>query len=287
MVRRDVGDNSAGEGALDRDFAAELVELNNDFYRRVATSFSSTRQAPWPGWRRVFDAVAAQAGDPAVPFRILDLACGNMRFERFFQEAWREQGHERPPEFHAVDACRDLAAEATGHANTIDNLRFYELDILAVLMDGSQPAPLAVPPCDLVACFGFMHHVPSRDLRLRVLDLLAASAKPGGLIAVSFWAFMNDPRMQAKVAEAEARAQVNQPFATYDPTQLDPGDHLLGWQQDESVYRYCHHFSDAEIDNLLAAHNANSPVHLRKVDRFDADGRTQDLNRYVLLRRVE
>ncbi len=272
---------------MDRDFAAELVALNNDFYRRVSASFSSTRQAPWPGWRRVFDAVAAPQGDPAVAFRILDLACGNMRFERFFQEAWREQGRERPLEFHAVDACRDLAAEATGHANAINNLRFYELDILAALMDGPQSALFAVPPCDLVACFGFMHHVPSRDLRLRVLDLLAASAKPGGLIAVSFWAFMNDPRMQAKVAAAEARAQANLPFATYDPARLDPGDHLLGWQQDESVYRYCHHFTDAEIDDLLAAHNANSSAYLHEVDRFDADGRTQDLNRYVLLRRVE
>ncbi len=272
---------------MDREFAAGLVELNNDFYRRMATSFSSTRQAPWPGWRRVFDAAVAMPGDVAEPFCILDLACGNMRFERFFQEAWREQGHERPLEFHAVDACRDLAAEATGHASSIDNLRFYELDILAALMDAPQPAALLTPPCDLVACFGFMHHVPSRELRLRVLDQLAASAKPGGLITVSFWAFMNDPRMQAKVAAAETRAQVNQPFATYDPTQLDPGDHLLGWQQEENAYRYCHHFTDAEIDDLLAAHNANSPAHLREVDRFDADGRTQDLNRYVLLRRVE
>ena len=262
---------------MDRDFAAALVELNNDFYRKVANSFSATRQAPWPGWQRVFDlAAAAQEGARAAvePYRILDLACGNMRFERFFQDAWTAQGRKAPLEFYPVDACRDLAA---------GDPRFIQLDILAALMGSDAPAPLA-PPCDLTVCFGFMHHVPSCDLRLCVLDLLAGSTKPGGLIAISFWAFMNDPRLRAKVAQAQTRAQLNPPFAGYDPALLEPGDHLLGWQNDESAYRYCHHFDDAQIDDLLAAHNANSPAHLREIDRFDCDGCSGKLNRYVLLR---
>ena len=28
-----------------------LRQLNDDFYRRCAPSFSNTRQAPWEGWR--------------------------------------------------------------------------------------------------------------------------------------------------------------------------------------------------------------------------------------------
>ncbi len=264
---------------MDRDFAAALVELNNDFYRKVAGSFSATRQAPWPGWQRVFDTAVAQEGDrdAAEPYRILDLACGNMRFERFFQDAWVAQGRKAPLEFYPVDACPGLAA---------GDPRFIQRDILAALMGDAAPAPLA-PPCDLAVCFGFMHHVPSRDLRLRVLDQLAHATKPDGLIAISFWAFMNDARLRAKVVKAQTRAQLNPPFATYDPALLEPGDHLLGWQNDQDVYRYCHHFDDAQIDDLLAAHNANSLAHLREIDRFDSDGRSGDLNRYVLLARVE
>ncbi len=260
---------------MDRDFAAALVELNNDFYRRVAASFSATRQAPWPGWRRVFDIAAGEAR-AAEPYRILDLACGNMRFERFFQDAWAARGTAAPVEFYPVDACRDLAA---------GDLRYIELDVLAALMGDVPVSPLA-PPCDLAVCFGFMHHVPSRDLRLAVLDLLASSVKPGGLLAVSFWAFMNDLKLAAKAAEAQALAQLNPPFPGYDPAYLEPGDHLLGWQQDQGVFRYCHHFDDAQIDNLLAAHNAAHPQRrLEEVDRFSADGRGGDLNRYLVLRR--
>lgn len=263
---------------MDRDFAAALVELNNDFYRKVADSFSATRQAPWPGWQRVFDAAAAgEAGRAGESYRVLDLACGNMRFERFFQDAWRDRGLVSPFEFYPVDACRDLAG--------VDP-RFIQLDILGALMGDGAPTRLA-PPCDLAVCFGFMHHVPSRDLRLAVLDLLTNSVKPGGLIAISFWAFMNDPKLAAKAAEAQTRAQIARPFPAYDPAHMEPGDHLLGWQQDQTVFRYCHHFDDAQIDELLAAHNAASPVYLQEIERFDSDGRSQNLNRYVLLRRVK
>ena len=263
---------------MDRDFVAALVELNNDFYRKVADSFSATRQAPWPGWQRVFDAASAGEGGRAdEPYRVLDLACGNMRFERFFQDAWRDQGLVSPLEFYPVDACRDLAGDDTS---------FIQLDILGALMGDSVPVPLA-PPCDLAVCFGFMHHVPSRDLRLAVLGLLAAATKPGGLIAISFWTFMNDPKLAAKAAQADALAQLNPPFAAYDPARLEPGDHLLGWKLDPGAYRYCHHFDDAQIDDLLAAHNVTSPACLQELDRYDSDGRTQNLNRYVLLRRVK
>ena len=40
-------------------------------------------------------------------------------------------------------------------------------------------APLA----DISVCFGFMHHVPSCEYRVRVLDALVRQARPGGIIA--------------------------------------------------------------------------------------------------------
>ncbi len=59
--------------------------------------------------------------------------------------------------------------------------------------------PLAgVPSCDLVACFGFMHHVPGIDLRLGLARALARRLAPGGLLACSFWRFMDDPHLAAK-----------------------------------------------------------------------------------------
>ena len=63
---------------------------------------------------------------------------------------------------------------------------------------------------------------------------------------------------------------------------LEPGDHLLGWQDGTSL-RYCHHFEEREIDQLIEALPAGT---VRPFERYSADGRAGNLNRYVLLRRT-
>ena len=45
---------------MNRDFASSLIQLNNTFYREHSTSFSDTRQAPWPGWVRTMDIALEQ-----------------------------------------------------------------------------------------------------------------------------------------------------------------------------------------------------------------------------------
>ena len=62
---------------------------------------------------------------------------------------------------------------------------------------------------------------------------------------------------------------------------LEAGDFVLGWQDRPGAYRYCHHFSAAEIDRLVDA-----VPEARLVARFGADGRTGTLNEYLVLRRV-
>ncbi len=126
---------------------------------------------------------------------------------------------ETPDEFYGVDSCQDLAIDARGHALRIPNLHFQELDALDALMklnpaetpDVLFDAPLA----DISVCFGFMHHVPSCEYRVRVLDALVRQTRPGGIIAISFWEFMNDERMARKAVRAEARAELTPPFEGY------------------------------------------------------------------------
>ena len=132
-------------------------------------------------------------------------------------------------------------------------------------------APLA----DISVCFGFMHHVPSCEYRVRVLDALVRQTRLGGIIAISFWEFMNDERMVRKAARAEARAELAPPFEGYDPSQFEPGDHLIGWQNDHHAYRYCHHFDDQQITDLVTgvrALSTNDDAPVRELARFHADG---------------
>ena len=61
---------------------------------------------------------------------------------------------------------------------------------------------------------------------------------------------------------------------------MERNDYLLGWNAQPGVYRYCHHFDDGEVDRLADAVSDKARV----VDRFTADGRSGNLNAYIVLR---
>lgn len=267
---------------MERAFAQRLIELNNRFYRLNAPSFSRTRQAPWPGWERALEVAGEHLGhgqnDPDRPLRVFDLACGNLRFEAFLAEET-----DRPLELYGVDSCDELAFDESGHADSVTGFMYRKLDVLEALMDKSRSgaALLAdVPASDLSVCFGFMHHVPGVELRENVLRMLLARTRAGGIAAVSFWAFAEDPRLARKAVEATARAAEEPPFEGFLPHALEPGDYLLDWQG-SSPYRYCHSFDEAEVSLLAEAVSGDAD----EVARFSADGRTGNLNRYLVLRR--
>ena len=91
----------------------QLNALTSQFYERKAASFSATRQAPWRGWSRALDIIAQTDGTfGRHPLAVLDLACGNLRFERFLAE--RSAG---PLSVIALDNCGPLVAAGTPHAD--------------------------------------------------------------------------------------------------------------------------------------------------------------------------
>lgn len=285
---------------------AELLRrINNDFYREHCASFSSTRQAPWVGWRRCLDAMRrarpvifaaqraaapgkgagaaacegacggaqADAGEEGEAsrqaFSVFDVACGNLRFEQFLLSEL--PGHKVA--LYATDSCEALVREA--RLAQAPSVRYQSLDVLEVLMHGeSLPDAWEAPPCDAVVSFGFMHHVPLVEHRQALLAALIAQTRPGGLVAVSFWQFLNSPELARKACSTHRRALLD-----LDLPPLDEGDYLLGWMGAPGAYRYSHSFSDAEIDSLVASVSDRASV----AARFSADGRTQNLNSYVVL----
>lgn len=264
---------------MDIATARALNALNNAFYAQHAASFSATRSAPWDGWRQLANLLREcgwrGAGDEARS--VLDLACGNLRFEQFLT-------NEFPSEclsFHAVDSCPTLVPDDALHAQAI---AYHECDILEAALNHADPLA-GIPACSLSVCFGFMHHIPGAELRYAVLTSLIEHTAPHGLIAPSFWQFMDDERLARKAARADEIARREgldaNPCAHLDLTQLDEHDHFLGWQEDPRPLRYCHHFPDAEIDELVASVGTL----VRERTRFAADGPSGTLNRYLILER--
>ena len=159
---------------------------------------------------------------------------------------------------------------------------FQELDILDVLSAGTaEPTHVGfdAPPCDLVACFGFLHHVPGWGNRVRLLRELGGHVAPGGFLVVSFWQFMNSPALAVKACESHARGLQALAERGLDAAALEQGDYLLGWQDRQDVFRYCHSFTQDEVRAL--ADEAGLAEHI--VDSFEADGRTGNLNAYLVV----
>lgn len=261
----------------------QLSALTTDFYARESASFSATRLAPWRGWEEVWQLIATRepalgrrtADAAGAPLVVLDLGCGNLRFERFLAERT-----DAPVHVTALDNCPELAAPENSLPRRVA-VKFRTLDIVESLLDGTFADRLPHAECDLAVAFGLAHHLPTFSLRARLLEGLMGSLRPGGFAVVSFWQFLNDPRIAAKAEAATAEGRT----ARHLPP-LESGDRLLGWQHAQGVYRFCHHADDAEIDALLATAQAGSAAPtFQEIARFSADGKAGNLNRYVVLQR--
>ncbi len=275
---------------MDTKFAQMLCQLNNDFYRDQAVSFSDTRHAKWPGWECCLKAVSSVFLDQSNSV-VLDVACGNLRFEKFLAS----QLLERQIQVWALDSCDELLPQTCAGtlvekvnvdgADTPDatdvhlQINYLHCDVMEAI-GSSKAFTYGIPQADISVSFGFMHHVPLPEWRVQLLNSLIEATKPGGFVCVSFWEFLADEGLAAKAYKTHERALAELgPVWGFSSADFNDGDFLLGWRNTPGAYRYCHSFSTSEVDALIAtvSHRAEC------VARFRADGRTETLNEYIVL----
>lgn len=315
---------------MDLRDARRLNKLNRRFYQENAVSFSATRQFPWQGWQRCLNQAdfllrkrSYAKREPAmVPtiqagsWRMLDLACGNLRFEDFLDVYCREH----PSSYFTIDAgmcwaideCEALLLSKQEFCFTHFSHECIQFDVMEALLSVLEPlqpqkgAPsiqtgtpdtstaqvqqgvsysfvdaLGISPCDLVVCFGFMHHIPLFEARALLLETLVNTLSPGGVLCVSCWKFLDDPRLACKADEVRMRA-CRQPSLQEVCQGFGEGDSLLGWQENTQAFRYCHHCSDTEIERLIERVKPKAKL----VGRFRAEGRSGSLNEYLIFQSI-
>ncbi len=277
---------------MDEGFAKQLCQLNNRFYAENAASFSATRQSGWPGWEKCLDVARPNRQAQTLPgktnnapkpsngqerLRLVDLACGNLRFEAFLERAMPNT----PLSVVALDACESLPIARS-------DTRFVHCDIIKGLAGGTLDETLGEVAnandtggegANLAVCFGFMHHIPLPKWREQLLEAMLNAVKPGGFACISFWRFADNEELaeKARCAHAQGCSELS-----YRPASFNEGDYLLGWKNRAGAYRYCHSFTDADIDGLAAS----LPSNTKTAARFRADGRTGSLNEYLVLQRL-
>lgn len=235
----------------------KLNQINKKFYKQISGDFSRTRQSGWAGWDRLFGLIKDMKG-----MSVLDVGCGNGRFGKFLQENFTGEFS-----YVGIDSNQALLEEAEKSLVSLESCRLIRADVL----EGEEMENLRSDSFDLIVVFGVMHHVPSHDLRERLINLWVSKLNDSGILVLSFWRFERNARFKSKTVEWK-----NTGYADLKPD-LEEGDSLLTWNNNVDYLRYCHKFSDVEIENYSQGSG------LKLLDSFQADGSSGDLNTYLVL----
>jgi SAM-dependent methyltransferase len=247
-----------------RQTVLALNALNQAFYAAIAPEWSETRRHAWPGFGRVLEVARDRVGR-AGRLHVLDVGAGDGRFAAYLSQQRSAAG----VEYLGIDASAALLEHARAR-ELGPGFRFQHADFIR------QPLPAAGPEggYHLIGLLGVLHHVPSFACRAELLRQLAGQLAPRAVLAITFWRLDRDVRFASRCLDwARYNAEASQPIDLLD---IEPGDTLLRWGAGDAPPRYCH-FPDArETEALLEASE------LDVIDRFKADGKSGELNDYVL-----
>lgn len=236
---------------MNRDTVDQLNQINQDFYRGNAQSFSQTRQSPWKGWGELAKQLKLK---DLSRIKVLDLGCGNGRFLAFLKNFGLEST------YTGVDFSQNLLQEARVKYQD-KGVEFIQTDLLDLNLPGKTGY-------DLVVLWGLLHHIPGFENRVSLLSQAKSFLTTDGIMAFSVWQFGKDPRLLTKIIPWSHQSQI-------DSTQLELNDHLLNWK-DSVLPRYCHFIDDLELDQLV------QDAGLEQMTAFLADGKTNQLNKYIV-----
>lgn len=226
-----------------------IIRLNNNFYKRVAQSFSNTRQHPWDGWKRVLTYIEENHVQT-----ILDFACGNGRFLDYLISQNIE------PKYTGVDSNEDLLGIAEKHHQ---RHRFFNRDLLYEELPGREKY-------DMIVSFGFMHHIPTEEMREQVIAKLFGLLNEKGILILTFW---SNPNRRGIIPLDKLSGE-----ALRLNSEMGENDFFFGWDNLEGAVRYCHLFNQDEVVSLLNKY--------RNFELFNADGKTGQDNIYAVIKNI-
>lgn len=208
---------------MDADITKQLIELNRKFYDQFGESFSATRQRLQPGVKKILDSIQADES-------VLDLGCGNGHF----LHALHDRGHQ------ATLLGADFSLPLLREADSTPGVEFRALDLMQLSAVSDQLS--VADGWDVITMFATMHHIPSREVRLDILQTVKKLLKPNGKFILSNWQFLNSGKLKARV----------QPWGRVglSDSDVDEGDYLLDWRSGGEGVRYAHQFSEGELFGL-------------------------------------
>lgn len=206
----------------------QLLDINRKFYSQFASDFSATRSSGGINLLHILPYLSEGV-------KLLDLGCGNGRL------AQRLDHEKNSLSYVGIDTTAALIELAQA-------ARLKHVTALFRIGDISQRDWIKlVPnvPFDLIVALAVLHHIPSMELRTRVLQDIRGLLKPDGKLLLTNWKFDANDRLKKKIVPWSA--------VGIDESSLESGDALITWQRGGSGYRYVHLIAPDEVERLASA----------------------------------
>jgi len=253
--------NIANRDIMQANIREQLLELNRQFYTTVAPHFNQTRMSDSPGLIKLLNYLPECTIDNKCS--IADIGCGNGRL------AWLLERVAMPWHYVGADADEQLLTLAQQNTAQLTHVQPHFVTIDLAQQGWSTLIRKRRSQFDCITCLATMHHLPSYELRLQVLQEMASLLKSDGQIILSFWQFLASERL--------VKRQINWETIGMTEQDVEPRDVLLPWKQGTFAIRYAHQVDEDELEQLI--YDAG----LNLIEIFRADGHTNNLNLYARL----
>ena len=148
---------------MKKEIIERILAETEKGYDMVADKFSETRNHFWPDLKFIKD--YAKTGD-----KVLDFGSGNSRILELFSD--------KPIEYIGADISQNLVNIAS--KKFAGNVKFMKIT-------SCNNLPFPEDYFNVVYAIAVFHHIPSRELRLKMATELHRVTKPGGHIIVTAW----------------------------------------------------------------------------------------------------
>ena len=245
--------------------AQKILKKNKAAWEDMAEKFSNTRQYIWPELKSLVKYV--KDGD-----KILDLACGNGRLvklfknkqvsyigvdnsERLIKIARKKfqirndtpvslRGRRPKQSQTKEEIASSLASLAPRNDNKLSIPNLKPRFIVADALNLDTECPNWKRQFDVIFAVAFLHHIPSKELRLKILKDCYKFLKSGGFLIITVWNLW-----QAKLL---LKYHIWPILFGWRPKKLDWKDVFIPFKlQDKTIMRYQHAFTRPELKRLI------------------------------------